>query len=119
MALLYEYKDMVGLVWWNIINPHWPPSLIWPEHSSNRLSYGGSSDNQEKYCDAIFDDNNPSIIFQFTEIKIILFLQSNYYKIEATKKCIEEYYKIRANYPDTFDNYDITCKLMKDARQLM
>ncbi|XP_017781336.1 PREDICTED: alpha-tocopherol transfer protein-like [Nicrophorus vespilloides] len=41
-----------------------------------------------------------------TDRLLILFLHSCYYHIEATKKCIEEFFKARPLYPEFFKNRD-------------
>ncbi|XP_022907104.1 alpha-tocopherol transfer protein-like [Onthophagus taurus] len=41
---------------------------------------------------------------KISEVKLIQFLQSNYYRLEATKTCIDKYYTIKAQCPDIFAN---------------
>lgn len=48
------------------------------------------------------------------DIDLILFLHSNYYSIEPTKKTIDNYYTMRTHVPELFTNRDIVnCKSLR------
>ncbi|GJQ85283.1 hypothetical protein Trydic_g23181 [Trypoxylus dichotomus] len=51
------------------------------------------------------------------EIKIIIFLHSCYYKIEQAKTCIENFYTLRAHWPEFSQNRDINSKGLQVSLQ--
>lgn len=44
---------------------------------------------------------------KIADIDLILFLHSNYYSMEPTKKTIDNYYTMRTHVPEFFTNRDI------------
>ncbi|XP_038111601.1 alpha-tocopherol transfer protein-like isoform X2 [Culex quinquefasciatus] len=56
---------------------------------------------------------------KISDLEIILFLHSNYHRIEPTKKTIDENYTCRTHVPEFFANRDITGTEMKTALDIV
>ncbi|XP_063709297.1 uncharacterized protein LOC134837836 [Culicoides brevitarsis] len=53
------------------------------------------------------------------EYQIVLFLHSNYFDIENTKKTIKNYYKYRADYTEFFNNLDLNSEKLQNAHDIV
>lgn len=63
--------------------------------------------------------NSSQIPCYVTDEQIILFLHSNYYNLEATKKCMEEYYRLRLKVPQFFEGRDIQLVTLDKALRVL
>ncbi|KAL0267029.1 UNVERIFIED_CONTAM: hypothetical protein PYX00_009408 [Menopon gallinae] len=63
--------------------------------------------------------NNNHIPNYVTDEQIVLFLHSNYYNIDTTKKCMEDYYKLRLKVPQFFEGRDINSDSLDKALRVL
>lgn len=53
------------------------------------------------------------------DVHLAIFLHSNYYQLEPTKKTIENYYTIRTQVPEFFSNRDLKTEGLQEAITVM
>lgn len=56
---------------------------------------------------------------EISEFMVILFLHSNYYDLEETRKTIENYYTMRTNYTEFFSSRDVTANELHETLRVM
>ncbi len=59
------------------------------------------------------------LFYSPVEDRIVIFLHSCYYKLEATKNTIESYFSIRSHATDLFSNRDPCSKEIQEALETM
>lgn len=56
---------------------------------------------------------------EISEVEVIIFLHSNYYDMEATKKTIENYFTMRTSFTEFFNRRDVTTDELQEAVRVM
>ena len=61
------------------------------------------------------------VIFSLSRVdeQIVLFLHSCFYKLEATKNCIESYFDVRTNAPELFANRNPDSEAIREVMDTM